>query len=245
MCTSSIRGWAVRYWPTAAPPSTMRRTPASMSGAQRAGPVRDEIVVDRVRLHHDDLALDEELGQHVAGAERGHVARGEDERGADVGHRVGVGGRLAGDEGLAGDAGLHPDLGGGLGERDPVEGVAGKTWTRSRPSGASRTGPANGGLAVLGDVAQRVAEQARHAHEGADAGEELLARLGRPRLEPLGRARRGEPVVLRRHGGVDHVLQQLRPRRGVGLRPAGGVVGDEGDGGVERVGVEGRRRRAS
>ena len=51
---------------------------------QGAAPVRHEVVVDRVGLHHDGLALDEELGEHVAGAERRHVACGQHERRACV-----------------------------------------------------------------------------------------------------------------------------------------------------------------
>ncbi len=210
---------------------------------ERAAPVRDEIVVHRVRLHHDDLALDEELGQHVAGAERGDVAGGEDERGARSRHRVGVGGSLAGDEAVAGDARLHPDLGGRLGERDAVEGARREDLHAQAAVGRLAHRPGDGGLAVLGDVAQRVAVEAGHAHERADAGEELLAGFRRARLEALGRVRRSEPLVLRRHGGVDHVLEQSRPGRGVGLRPAGRVVGDEVDVRVQRVGVDGWRRR--
>ncbi len=59
----------------------------------RAPQCGHQVVVDRVGLHHHDLALDEELGQHVAGAEGGHVAGGQDERRAGVGHGVGVGRR--------------------------------------------------------------------------------------------------------------------------------------------------------
>ncbi len=127
--------------------------------------------------------------------------------------------------------------------------LAGKTCTRSRPSAALRHRAGERGPPVLGDVVQGVTEQARHAHEGADAGEQLLARLGRAGREPLGRARRGQPVVLRRHGGVDHILQQCAALRPLGLCPAGRVVGDEVDSGVEGVRVERprprpRRRRA-
>ena len=43
-------------------------------------PVRDQIVVDGIRLQHDDLALGEQLGQHVARPERRDVARAEYER---------------------------------------------------------------------------------------------------------------------------------------------------------------------
>ena len=98
-------------------------------------------------------------------------------------------------------------------------GVAGKTWTRRRPSGASVTGPAKRGLALAGDVAQRVAEQACHPHEGPDAGEELLARFGRAGLEALGGAGVGQPGFLDGHGVGDHPVQQVGPCGRVGLGP--------------------------
>ena len=208
---------------------------------QGSGPVRQEIVVDRVRLHHDDLALDEELREHVARAERRHVARREDEGRA----RVGDGSMYAAAwpaTRAAGDAELHPDLGRGLGERDPIESARRDDLDTQAAVGRLAHRAGERGSAVLRDVAQRVAEQARHAYEGADAGEQLLARLGRTRLETLGLARRGEPVVLRRHGGVDHILQQRRPHGRVGLRPTWHVIGDERDDGIERFGVDGRRR---
>ena len=163
---------------------------------QGAVPMRHQVVVDRVGLQYHDPALHEELGQHVARAEGGHVAGGEHQRGAGMARGVAVGGGLTGDEGGARHAGLHDDLGRGLGEGHPVEGAGREHLDAQATVGrlADRSGEV--GLAVLGDGAQRVTEEAGHAHEGADAGEELLAGFGRSRRETLGGTGGGQPVIL-------------------------------------------------
>ena len=209
-------------------------------GRHCPAPVRDEVVVDRVGLHDHDLALNEQLGEHVAGAERGHVAGGEHERRAGVAGRVGVGRGLAVGEGVLGDAGLHPDLGGCLGERDAVEGGGGEDLHAEPAVGRLAHGTRDAGLAVLGDVAQRVAVEPRHSDERPDAGEELLSRLGRARLEALGRDGCGQPVVLGGHGGRDHLLEQVGAVGRARLGPAGGVIGDEVDDRIERGRVDRR-----
>ena len=250
MCTSSMRACAVRYCPTAAPPSTMRSTPASMQRGQGAAPVRHEVVVDRVGLHHDDLALDEELGQGVAGPERGDVAGGQHERRAGVRpagrRRRRPGRRRAMSRVTPGCIQTSAVVWGNVMRS---KAPAGKTWTRSRPSGASRTGPANEGLPSLAMSRSASRQQACHAHERPDAGEELLPRLGRAAAaSPLAAAGGGQPVVLGRHGVGDDLLQQVGARRGVGPRPRGGVVGDLGRRRVQRDGssaVRRRRRRRS
>ena len=167
---------------------------------QGAVPVRHQVVVHRVRLHHDDLALDEELREHVARTERSHVAGGEHQRGAGVALGIGVGGGLPGDEGAAGDAGLHDHLGRRLGEGDLVEGAGRQHPDVQAPVGALADRARDVGFAVAGDGAQRVPEEPGHAHEGADAGKQLLAGFGRTRREALGGAGVSQPVVLERPG---------------------------------------------
>ena len=201
--------------------------------------MRHQVVVDRIGLHHDDLALDEELGEDIAGPERRHIARGQDERRAGMGDGVGVGRRLAGDQDLPGDARLHPDLGRRLGERDPVEG-AGREDLDPQPTVRRLAhGPGEGGLAVLGDVAQRVAQQARHAHERPDAGE-TAPHPPRcvPGASPLASQAAASHSSCGGHGVGDHLLQQIGPGGGAGPGPRGGAGGDVVDDCVERGRVE-------
>ena len=204
---------------------------------QRPAPVRHQVVVDRVGLHDDGLALHEELGQHVTGAEGGHVAGGQHQGRAGEGHGVGVRGRLLGGQGVAGDARLHPDLGRRLGKRDAVEGAVREDLDPEASVGGLPYRAGESRLAVPGDVAERVAEQAGHAHEGADAGEELLARLGGARRQALGGAGGGQPVVLGRQGVLDHSFEEVGPGGGVGLGPFRGVVSHQIDHRAERGGV--------
>ena len=104
---------------------------------------------------------------------------------------------------------------------------AGKTWTRSRPSAASRTGPAKTGLPSLAmSCSASIAQQARHADEGPDAGEQLLTRLGRARPQSFGRGGGRQPFVLDRHGVGDDALQEIGAGRGVGPGPRSSVVGN-------------------
>ena len=180
---------------------------------QGAVPVRHQVVVHRVRLHHDDLALDEELGEHVARAERGHVASGKHQRSAGVTLGIGVGGGLAGNKGAAGDARLHDHLGRGLGEGDLVEGAGRQHPDVQAPVGALADRARDVRLAAPGDGAQRVAEEPGHAHEGADAGKQLLAGFGRTRSEALGGAGVSQPVVLGSQGVRDDAATGDRPGR--------------------------------
>ncbi len=202
--------------------------------------MRHQIVVHRVGLQDDRLALNEELVQRVAWPERCHVARGQHQRRARVGGGIGVGRRLALDERRLGDARLHPDLGGRLRERDAVERAVGEDLD-AQPAVrrlAHRAG--DGRLARFRDVAQRIAQQPHHAHERPDPAGELLPRLRRARRQTLGLARSRQPRLLRGHGVVDHLLQQVGARRGARLGPAGGVIGHEGDDRIELDAVERR-----
>ncbi len=212
-------------------------------GCQSALPVRHEVVIDGIGLQHDDLALDEELGEHVAGPERGHVAGGEHERRAGVRGGVGIGAGLARHQGLPGDARLHPHLGGRLRERDAVEGAVREDLHPQTAARRLAHRAGEGGLAVLRDVAQRVAQQTRQAYERADASEELLAGFGRARCKSLGRARRCQPVLCGRHGVGNHLRKQVGACRGAGLGPRGGVTGDLVDDRIERSRVNRGDRR--
>ena len=199
----------------------------------RRRPVGDEVVVHRVGLEHDHLALDEELGEHVSWAERRHVAGAEDQRESLPGLRVLVGRRLGRLELGPGHAWFDPDLTGGLGEEHLVEGVDREHLNDQPTIGHLTHRPRELWSTGGGDLGDRVLEGPGHADERAEPAEELLAALTRGRVEALGRAGCVEPGGSRRHGVGDDLVEQGDPLGGGRGCPRIDGARHAGDGSVE------------
>ena len=219
----------------------MRSSPASISAAEGLRPSAARGSRSPDWPSSPRPGPDEELGDHVAGPERGHVAGGEHQCGAGVTLGVGVGGGLAEHE----REGVTPRF------IQTSAVVWGKVTRSKAPAGKTRTlsarRPSPGsarGCRACRSCRWRAARHGRGGPcaEGADTGDSSSpASVDPRRRSPWPRRRPANQSSCAATGVHDTAHRRSRPRppASVSAQPGVRASGDRGDDLIERALVEG------